>query len=182
MKKSAVAVAVALALVMSTAAFAGWTKSGEGQATFRATGPAGFKMEGKTPTLDVKDDGTTITVTVGLEQLATGISLRDKHMRDKYLEVAKFPTTTLAVPVASLKLPAGAGVGEGDATGDYTLHGVTKPRSFHYKATCDAAGLCSVEGTMNLNMNEHGVVVPSYLGITVKPDLTVLATFPVKRP
>jgi hypothetical protein len=31
-------------------------------------------------------------------------------------------------------------------------------------------------------MNEHGVTVPSYLGITVKPDLTVLATFPVKRP
>ena len=35
---------------------------------------------------------------------------------------------------------------------------------------------------MPLNMNEHGVTVPSYLGITVKPAIIITTRFQVKRP
>lgn len=174
---------LALCLLLgASAAFAGWTKSGGGQASFKATGPGGFKMEGKTPTVDVADDGTTVKVTVGLKELASGISLRDKHMKEKYLEVEKFPTTVLAVPLASLKIPPAAGDLAGEAKGQYTLHGVTKELPFAYKGTCDAAGLCKVTGEMKVNMNDFGIKVASYLGITVKPDVVVTADFAVKRP
>jgi polyisoprenoid-binding protein YceI len=169
-------------LVTSTVALAGWTKAGVSQATFSAIGTGGFKMEGKTPTVDVTDDGKTVSVVVGLTELVTGISLRDRHMRDKYLEVAKFPTTTLAVGIDALKIPAAAGAIEGDATGKMTLHGVTKDQPFHYKGTCKADGICDLTGTITLNMNDYGVVVPSYLGITVKPNVTIGTTFSVKRP
>ncbi len=171
-----------VAAVLAAPVLAGWTASGTGAASFKATGPGGFKMEGKTAAVSAASDDTTVTVTVTLKDLATGISLRDKHMRDKYLEVAKFPTTTLAVPLASLKIPAAAGPMEGDAKGQYTLHGVTKELPFHYKGTCGADGVCSVEGTMAVNMKDHGINIPSYLGITVRPDITVGATFGVKRP
>ena len=103
MKKLAVSLVLS-GLFVSTVALAGWTKAGVGQATFSAIGTGGFKMEGKTPTVDVTDDGKVVTVVVGLTELVTGISLRDRHMRDKYLEVSKFPTTTLTVAIDALKI------------------------------------------------------------------------------
>ncbi len=61
--------------------------------------------------MTVTDDGTTVTVTVPLNRLSTGIALRDQNV-DKALAVATYPTATLAVPGASLtflnqKSPAG---------------------------------------------------------------------------
>jgi len=167
---------VALVVITASAALAGWTKSGEGGASFIGTGPAGFKMEGKTKAVDVKDDGKNLTVTVGLKELDTGIGLRDSHMRDKYIEVAKFPDATLVVPVAGLKEDGS----ETESKGTFTVHGVSKEITFKYKATCKA-GTCDVEGTAGVNIKEHGINVPSYMGITVKPDITVSVTFQVKK-
>lgn len=173
---------VVVVTLAATGAFAGWAKQGKASAVFNGSGPGGFKIEGKTEQLDVKDDGTTVTVVVNLTELDTGISLRDKHMREKYLEVGKFPETTLAVPLAQLKIPENGKSGDGEGKGSFTLHGVTKEQAFKYSISCDGAGLCEVKGTMPLNMNDYGISVPKYLGITVKPDLTVSTTFPVKRP
>lgn len=167
---------LAITLIAASAALAGWSKSGEGSASFIGTGPAGFKMEGKSKVVDVKDDGKNLTVTVGLKELDTGIGLRDSHMRDKYIEVAKFPDATLVVPVAGLKEDGS----ETEATGTFTVHGVSKEISFKYKAVCKA-GTCDVEGTAGVNLKEHGINVPSYMGITVKPDITVSVSFQVKK-
>lgn len=168
-------------LLGASAASAGWTKSGASEVTFNARGTGGFKLQGTTQDLDVTDDGETLTVTVILENLTTGIALRDRHMKEKYLEVERFPTTTLAVPHAALALPAGAGKLSGEAKGRYTLHGVTKEVPFSYQGACDAAGLCKVRGELKLDMGEYGIKVPSYLGITVRPDVVVLAAFMLKR-
>jgi polyisoprenoid-binding protein YceI len=168
------------ALLAAPALVAGFTAVGEGAAVFKAIGTGGFKMEGKTKQLAVADDNTTVTVTVTLTDIATGISLRDNHAK-KYLEVEKFPTTTLQVKKSALKIPEGAGPLEGSATGAYTLHGVTKDLPFTYKGSCAADGTCAVEGSMNVNMKDFGVQVPSYLGITVKPDVVVTSSFTVKR-
>ena len=171
---------VLAALLAAPALVAGFTSVGEGAAVFKAIGTGGFKMEGKTKQLAVADDNTTVTVTVTLTDIATGISLRDNHAK-KYLEVEKFPTTTLQVKKSALKIPEGAGPLEGNATGAYTLHGVTKDVTFTYKGSCAADGTCAVEGSMNVNMKDFGVQVPSYLGITVKPDVVVTSSFTVKR-
>ena len=171
-----------VALSFAGAAAAGWSRTAATAETrFTGTGPAGFKIEGKTNDVVVSDDGTVLKVVVGLAKLSTGISLRDTHMREKYLEIEKFPTVALTVPLASLSIPKDGSTGEGDVTGLVTLHGVTKERLVHYKGSC-TAGVCDVVGTLPLNMNEHGISVPSYLGITVKPAITVTTTFQVKRP
>src|SRR5579863_3203967 len=73
--------------------------------SFAASGPAGMSIEGTTSELTVADQGDNIVITVPLANLTTGISLRDRHMRDKYLEVQKFPTATLTVARSALKLP-----------------------------------------------------------------------------
>lgn len=183
MQRSTFFAVVASLSLVAGAAFAGWSKTDtKAQARFNGSGPGGFKIEGTTAAVDVKDpDGKSLTVVVALKDLSTGIALRDSHMRDKYLEVGKFPETTLVVPLSALTIPADGKDGEGDAKGNVTLHGVTKEQAFHYKASCKA-GVCDVTGTLPLNMNDYGIKVPSYLGITVKPDLTLTVTFQAKRP
>src|SRR5215472_13064147 len=78
--------------------------TGESSAGFHGRGPGGFSVDGKTNQLRVEDDGTTLKVTVPLASLQTGIGLRDRHMREKYLQVDKFPDAVLQVPWASVKL------------------------------------------------------------------------------
>jgi hypothetical protein len=48
----------------------------------------------------------------------------------------------------------------------------------HYSAKGDGTSN-SAQGKFRLNMTEFGIVVPSYLGVTVKPDVDVSASFRV---
>src|SRR5678815_69343 len=79
--------------------------TGEPSAGFHGRGPGGFSLDGKTNQLRIEDDGTTLRVTVPLASLQTGIGLRDKHMREKYLEVQKYPDAVLEHPWSAVKLP-----------------------------------------------------------------------------
>lgn len=173
-------VMVAAAMLVGASALAGWSRVGDGVASFKGVGPAGFKIEGKTKSVDVADDGKALTITVGLKDLETGIDLRDKHMREKYLEVEKFPAATLVVPLDAVTWPADGKSSEGEAKGTFSVHGKSKEISFKYKVTA-SGGTYAVEGEAPVNFKEFDVNVPSYMGITVKPDITVQAKFNAKK-
>jgi polyisoprenoid-binding protein YceI len=174
-------VAFASVLLVAGAA-AAWTRTSTASSvTFKAVMRPGGAFEGKTPELAVKEHDQVVTVVVPLRNLETGLSLRDKHMKEKYLEVETYPVTTLEVQKSALAIPDNGKSAEGDANGSFTLHGVKKDVKFHYKGACDGAGVCDVTGTFDFNFNDYGVVVPSYLGVTVKPETSITATFQVKR-
>jgi polyisoprenoid-binding protein YceI len=128
--------------------------------------------------MTVADDGTTVTITVPLGNLTTGIDLRDKHTKNA-LEVDKYPTTTLAVARSALKFPAAGAESSGDAPGKMTLHGTTKDVTFHYAAKL-AGDTISVTGSTRININDYGIKAPSYLGVSVKPDVDINTTFQAK--
>jgi polyisoprenoid-binding protein YceI len=146
--------------------------------SFKAIG-TGMTIEGTTSSLTVLEQNGSVTITVPLANLTTGISLRDSHMRDKYLEVQKYPNAVLVVGRAALQLPAPGARGSGDATGTIQIHGQTRPCTVHYEAGADGSGY-SVKGQLRVNMNDFGITVPSYLGVTVKPDVDVSASFRVE--
>lgn len=176
MLKRTTAVLSAVAIVFASgAAVAALGSASRASVTFDASGPAGLKIQGTAGALTVSEDAGQMIVTVPLAGLTTGIALRDKHMREKYLEVNKFPDVVLRVPRASLKFPTGAAA-TGDAAGTLTLHGVTKPVNVHYTAK-PASGAVDIEGAAHINMNDFGIRVPSYLGVTVKPEVDVNAKF-----
>lgn len=145
---------------------------------FAASGPAGLKIEGTTQALNVADDGNDVTLDVPLADLSTGIALRDRHMRDKYLEVPKFPSARLVVARSAIKVPPAGSSVTADVPAQLTLHGRTRAVTVHYDAKGDAGGL-SVSGRLHVNMNDYGITVPVYLGVTVKPDVDVTASFHV---
>jgi polyisoprenoid-binding protein YceI len=147
---------------------------------FAASGPAGLKIEGSTKELTVTEADGNVTVDVPLASLATGIALRDQHMKDKYLEVSKYPLATLTVARSALKVPANGARASADAPATLKLHGQARPVTVHYDATTDADGTgVAIHGELHIRMDDFGIAIPSYLGVTVKPPVDVTADFKV---
>ncbi|HXX70321.1 MAG TPA: YceI family protein [Polyangiaceae bacterium] len=166
------------ALSASSAGYAALSSASDAHVAFEAVGPAGLKIDGSTPDLSVSEADGNLTITVPLGNLSTGISLRDHHMKEKYLEVPKYPAGVLTVAKNALKVPAAGGQVDADVPGTLALHGQTRPVSVHYSAKSDGTNT-SAQGKFHINMTEFGIVVPTYLGVTVKPDVDVSATFRV---
>src|SRR5688572_22963245 len=153
----------AAALALPTLADAKLGSASGPSVAFTAVGPAGLKIEGKGSDLSINDDAQNITVIVVLANMKTGIDLRDKHMREKYLEVSKYPNAELVVPRASLKFPAD-GASSGQAQGTMKIHGKTKPVTFSYTAKRSGPKL-DVSGDVRININDYGIEVPNYMGV-----------------
>jgi predicted outer membrane repeat protein len=169
-------VTLAFATTLAVTADARLARTGTPQVAFHASGPAGMKIVGQTSDLDIDDQGARIVIKVPLRNLATGISLRDDHMRNKYLQVGSFPNAELSVDRATIHFPNGDGVSSGDASGTMAIHGKTKNVSFHYNVA-RTGGALHVGGTTKLDIRDYGIDIPSYLGVTVKPDIDVEVQF-----
>jgi polyisoprenoid-binding protein YceI len=138
-----------------------------------------MKIEGTTSELKVAETDGHVVVGVALGSLTTGIALRDQHMREKYLEVSKYPEAILSIARSALRVPAAGGDRlAADAPGTLKLHGQSRPVTVHYEASPDASGV-AVNGRFHLRMDDFGIAIPSYLGVSVKPDVDVTATFHV---
>jgi hypothetical protein len=172
---------LSLTALLSLPVLAAAQKKGDSSATFNAKGPAGFKLEGKTSDLKLQDDGQMLRIIVPLANMKTGIDLRDQHMREKYLEVQKYPDAVLAVPWSEIKLPADGQSSSAKGKGKMTLHGQTKDVTFSYTVQRKGSDY-QVTGNTPLNIKEFGIDIPSYLGVTVKPDIETIVAFTATKP
>lgn len=154
--------------------------SGGKEVTFHAVGPAGLAIEGTGFSVKLRDNEQAVDVIVGLGSLKTGIGLRDRHMREKYLETHKYPTASLRVEKSAIRFPSGGKKVEAKGSGKLTLHGVTRPVNFTYRAT-GSEQRAAVEGKLRVKMTDYGITIPSYLGVTVKPDVDVAVKFQVTQ-
>jgi hypothetical protein len=153
-----------VAFLLSTNALADTV---EGDVKFEAVSTSGL----------VKINGTGGKVTgdpsksleVELAPFDTGNNLRNEHMRDKYLEVGKFPKATL-------KLDAVTAAPEFNWTGLLTIKGETKPVKGKAKLEGDKLW---AEFTISLEAFP-AIGVPSWLGVTVAKDVTVTVIGKVK--
>jgi polyisoprenoid-binding protein YceI len=70
---------------------------------------------------------SSVDITIDLASLDTGIDMRNGHLRERFLQVDKFPTATFK----SVNVAAPKSIGSNNpivinVTGDLTIHGVTK--------------------------------------------------------
>jgi len=155
------------------------TGAGGTSATFDAVGPAGLKIEGKTSQVSVAEQDGKVVISVDVGSLDTGIELRNRHMREKYLETAKFPSAVLTVTRTAIQFPPDGADVSGNAPGTLTLHGQARAVTVSYKAH-RTGSMYAVTGSAHVKMTDYGIVPPSYLGITVKPDVDVTVSFNAK--
>lgn len=142
------------------------------EVVFHANAPM-MTIDGKSTSLEAVAKGDKVLLRVPLETIDTGIGLRNSHMRN-YLEATKWPAAELTVAKSLLKLGL-----KQTGVGTFSVHGVSREVTLSYDVVKAPGGL-KVTGSFPINIKDFGIKVPSYMGITVKPDVKVDATFLVK--
>ena len=157
-------------LVCSNPALAGFKIEGKPKVLFNATGSPGFlTFEGVTRDITLVDDGEKLVFTVPVDTLDTGIEVRDDHMRRTYVQTDQFPNVVITLPRAEVKWPE-SGSSEGTVKGVFQLHGVDKEVELTY-AIKRVKEAYRVKATFPFNTTEHGIEIPSYLGITIAAEM-----------
>ena len=104
-------------------------------------------------------------VVIPLSTLATGIELRDKHMKDKYLEVGKFPD-------AELIEATGKG---GQGRGKLKIRGIEK----EVTGTYQVIGGKELEAKFPIKLSDFKIDGIRYMGVGVKDEANVTVTLPL---
>lgn len=149
-----------------------------GKVLFVALGrPKAIKIEGEGSGADgiLTQAGTSIkgTLKFSLGTLTTGISMRDKHMKEKYLEVAKFPEAVLTITDFALT-SAGPLKDFKDIPfkGSLKLKGVDKSVEGKATVTQSKTGF-DVTAKFPIKLTDFEIKIPTYLGITVAEEVQV---------
>jgi polyisoprenoid-binding protein YceI len=148
----------------------------QGQVTFEAVGkPSMLKIKGA-------GEGPEGEVQLGsnvqgdfkfkLASLKTGVGLRDTHMKDKYLQIEKYPTAELKIDSVenfNAASPEAKGL---PFKGTLTVHGVAKPVTGTVDIKKKDAGY-TVQAHFETKVTDHGIDIPTYLGVTVADAVKV---------
>jgi polyisoprenoid-binding protein YceI len=112
---------------------------------------------------------------VNLQTLQTGIGMRDRHMRENYLEVQKGPEFAVAT-FEHLRIERLEG--KTSFRGTLLLHGQRK----EVTGTAELRqqdGRISVQAQFPLRVSEFLISAPSYLGVGVRDEVHVKVTMTV---
>jgi polyisoprenoid-binding protein YceI len=102
--------------------------------------------------------------------------MRDKHMKEKYLEVEKFPRAELTIQKVTLPLSlkqAGASLPGVPFQGILKLHGLEKPVFGTMTLKHDGDSSASVDAAFSLKLTDFGIQIPSFAGITIADQVEI---------
>jgi polyisoprenoid-binding protein YceI len=146
-----------------------WTVGGDSEAGYRVhevLNGSDVKVTGRTDRVSgsATVDGSAITkatITVQVADIATDSAQRDSYFRDSAMDAAAFPTATfeLTGPVADA-VPSGSGTTSVEASGNLTLHGVTKPVTAKLQVGLNGDGV-DVSGSIPITFSDFGVQAPN---------------------
>jgi polyisoprenoid-binding protein YceI len=161
-------------------------KASEGRAEFIAVGNPGFlkihgKGEGPSGQLKVKDSKIEGLLELELSKLDTGMELRNQHMKEKYLEIEKYPKAKLVIKgqalprVWQLTEPE---IAKSTMKAVLELHGETKELDVSYSVDSNK----KLVAEFQLKLSDFKVGVPSFMGVTVADEVKIKIDSQIKTP
>jgi polyisoprenoid-binding protein YceI len=135
---------------------------------------------GRTPNVtgSLTFDGTTVSAaafTADLTTLQSDEDRRDGQLRNQALETARYPTATftLTEPIELAAAPADGEVVTATATGDLTIHGVTKSVSIPIEAK-RSGDVVTVTGSTEILFSDYGMSSPrSFMVLSIADSGTM---------
>ncbi len=143
---------------------------------FTAAVSNGPKIVGTGTDLRLESKGGWLIFKVPLTAVTTRQDARDRQMRDRYLEADTHPTVELQMARGALTIPKADGIFEGDAKASLKLHGKSRDTIVHYSVERRGESL-KVSGSLRIDLRAHGIDIPTYRGITVRPEVDVEVAF-----
>lgn len=162
---------------------------------YKFAGPQGkvtFLAQGKPALISIKGQGQGLTgslvhanqvlsgqITFPLTSLTTGIELRDQHLKDKYLEVEKYPLAHLTL--SQMKLPSDL-TKEFEFAGTLNFHGVDQHIEGFAKLILNATSTTDfLMARFTIKLSQFQIAIPSFQGITVAENVLVTVEAPVEK-
>lgn len=140
----------------------------------------GAKINGN---LEIEHDSLTGELVVRLEELKTGIGLRDQHMKEKFLETNKYPEAKLKISEMKLTKDPFTNAAKQTAIpfkGTLTVHG--SESKIEGTADIDSTGSQIIaEVKTATTIPAHKIEKPSYLGVKVADEIEVSAHLKLKK-
>jgi len=98
---------------------------------------------------------------VDLNTISTGISLRDEHMRETYLETRKYPFAEFTGTLRNFNI-ARKDTQQVQVVGKYTIHGVTRDRTINGRMYV-SGNTAYVEAAWDVNLKDHNIEIPKLM-------------------
>lgn len=131
-------------------------------------------LNGKIVADPAKPSAASVELTVDMSSLDTGVALRNREMRELYLETSKFPTATFkSVSVAAPESIGNNQPTEIKVTGDFTLHGVTRRITIPVRVVLIPDGRIHATSMFSVKLPEFGIHVPKNILVTVNDEVPV---------
>ena len=119
-------------------------------------------------------DGT-IYFEVDLASIDTGISLRNRHMREDYLETERFPWATFEGRIAAVSEHPEGGV-RITSPGTFAVHGVERTRTIDCRVTGSAPRL-RVRCAFDVTLADHDIEIPQVMFLKLAEEVRVELDF-----
>jgi polyisoprenoid-binding protein YceI len=158
--------------------------------TFIAIGrPSAMKIYGKKAkpegsVLFSADGAVSGQIKVDLDEFTTGMSLRDRHMKEKYLEINKDGNQFATIELSKVDFPSDfwstQKTGEFTFQGTLSLHGSKKAIDGKLKVTTRKLDELQASSVFSIKLTDYGIQTPSFSGITVAENVEVDVSFEAK--
>lgn len=155
-----------------------------GKVEFQAIGkPSMLKIKGlatgAVADLHIVDQKLSGTITLDLNNLNTGIDLRDKHMKEKYLQVNEKDFANADLIFKEFPIPIGwsvvdAKVGSWTFQATLRLHGVEKVITGTYAI---GSNKLDTVAQFDVKLSDYGIEIPTYLGVRVADVVNITVDF-----
>ena len=123
-------------------------------------------------------EGTQLYLEVDLASLDTGLGLRNRHMRDHYLEVKEFPYAFFDATIERVEATA-AGVFRVVAKGVMNIHGVERPVDIPCDVSERGEGY-RVRCTFNTRLSDFDIEIPKIMFLKLADEVRLELDFTVR--
>jgi polyisoprenoid-binding protein YceI len=121
-----------------------------------------------------KPAAATVELRIEMGSLDTGNALRNREMRELYLETKKHPTATFkSISVAAAETIAPNAPADIKVTGDFTLHGISKRMTLPVRVVLIPDGRIHATSSFTIRMPDFGINVPKNILVTVDDQVPV---------
>lgn len=118
---------------------------------------------------------------IDLNTLKTGIGLRDKHMRENYLETKEFPFAEFTGKInESIDLTPGQSKAV-TATGKFKIHGVEREITVPGKLTAMNGNQLKLEAKFTVLLSDYNIEIPKVLFYELAEDQVVTINATLKK-
>ncbi len=150
--------------------------------------PTGIRINGKGAGpeghLDLIADETGVTMSgrieVDLNSLDTGMALRNRHMKDNYLETSKFPAAVLTLNEVKISKEHLRSGGQFTIPAQLNVRGTDQSVLVSMSLRPEADQIRAVS-SFKIKITEFGMKQPTFAGLTVTDEVEVTATTSIPK-